>query len=120
MVSQGTVVQSAYDPWALQSRIGLADARLALDSMLMPEPNLTYIDYRSGVMVSGDTGGVGGSSHMAMRVSPSGGMNVTVEMGNAVINSPGQGAYMCALDSQKTLALNGSGLTTNRVDLIIA
>lgn len=120
MVSLGTVAQSAYDPWAVQSRVGLADARLALDSVLMPRPNLTYIDYRSGVMASGDTGGVGGSSHMAMRVKPGTGMNVTVEMGNCVINTPSQGAYMCALDSQKTLSLAASGSTTNRVDLVIA
>jgi hypothetical protein len=120
MVSLGTSVQSAYDPWAVQSRIGLADARLALDSVLMPRPNLSYIDYRSGVMVSGDTGGTGGSSHMAMRVKPGTGMAVTVEMGNCVINTPSQGAYMCALDSVKTLTLAAASSTTNRIDLIVA
>lgn len=121
MVSQGTVVQSAYDPWAVQSRVGLADARLALDSVLMPRPNLSYIDYRSGVMASGDTGGTGGSSHMAMRVKPAAsGLSVTVEMGNCVINTPSQGAYMCALDSQKTVPLAAASSTTNRIDLIIA
>lgn len=121
MVSLGTSVQSAYDPWAVQSRIGLADARLALDSVLMPRPNLSYIDYRSGVMASGDTAGVGGSSHMAMKVKPVPSLlSVTVEMGNAVINTPGQGAYMCALDSQKTLSLAAASSTTNRVDLIVA
>ncbi|WP_156960467.1 hypothetical protein [Amycolatopsis taiwanensis] len=112
---------SAYSPWAVQSRVGLSDARLALDSVLMPRPNLSYIDYRSGVMASGDTGGVGGSSHMAMRVKPaSSGLAVTVEMGNCVINTPGLGAYMCALDSVKTLSLAASSATTNRVDLIVA
>lgn len=120
MVAQGTVVQSAYDPWALQSRVGLTDARLALDSVLMPRPNLSYIDYRSGVMASGDIGGSGIPTHMAMRVSPGAGMNVLVEMGNCVINTPGQGAYMCALDSQKTLGLAAAHATQNRIDLIIA
>jgi hypothetical protein len=121
MVSLGASVASAYDPWAVQSRIGLADARLALASVLMPRPNLTYIDYRSGVMASGDTLGVGGSSHMAMRVKPAAaGIVVTVEMGNCVINTPSQGAYMCALDSQKTLTLTPASSTTNRIDLIIA
>lgn len=121
MVALGTSVTSAYDPWAVQSRVGLTDARLALDSVLMPRPNLSYIDYRSGVMASGDTGGTGGSSHMAMRVRPaSSGLAVTVEMGNAVINTPGQGAYMAALDSQKTLTLAAASSTTNRVDLVIA
>lgn len=120
MVAIGTVVQSAYDPWALQSRVGLTDARLALDSVLMPRPNLTYLDYRSGVMASGDSGGAGIPTHMAMRVAPGSGLNVTVEMGNCVINSPGQGAYMCALDAQKTLSLAAAHATQNRVDLIIA
>jgi hypothetical protein len=114
-------VPSAYAPWAVQKRIGLADARLALDSVLMPRPNLSYIDYRSGVMASGDTAGVGGSSHMAMRVKPvSGSLAVTVEMGNAVINTPSEGAYMCVLDSVKTLMLSASSSTTNRIDLIVA
>lgn len=121
MVAQGTVVQSAYDPWCVQSRVGLADARLALDSVLMPRPNLSYIDYRSGVMASGDIGGSGIPTHMAMRVAPaSSGMAVTVEMGNAVINTPGQGAYMCALDTQKTLTLSAANATQNRIDLIVA
>lgn len=120
MVALGASVASIYDPWAVQSRVGLTDARLALDSVLMPRPNLSYIDYRSGVMASGDTGGTGGSSHMAMRVKPGVGLAVTVEMGNCVINTPGQGAYMCALDSQKTLGLAGSSSTLNRIDLIIA
>ncbi|WP_134664016.1 hypothetical protein [Amycolatopsis sp. CFH S0078] len=121
MVALGSSATSAYDPWAVQSRVGLTDARLALDSVLMPRPNLSYIDYRSGVMASGDTVGVGGSSHMAMRVKPaSTGLAVTVEMGNAVINTPGMGAYMCALDSVKTLNLAASSSTTNRIDLIIA
>lgn len=121
MVSLGTVAQSAYDPWSVQSRIGLADARLALDSVLMPRPNLSYIDYRSGVMASGDIGLTGTPTHMAMRVAPvTGVLSVTVEMGNAVVNSPGQGAYMCALDAQKTLSLAAASSTQNRVDLIIA
>jgi hypothetical protein len=121
MVSQGAVVQSAYDPWAVQSRVGLADARLALDSVLMPRPNLSYIDYRSGVMASGDIGATGKPTHMAMRVAPvANTLNVTVEMGNCVINSPGQGAYMCALDSQKTLTLAPASSTQNRIDLIVA
>jgi hypothetical protein len=121
VVSLGASAISAYDPWAVQSRIGLTDARLALASMLMPRPNLSFIDYRSGVMASGDTGGVGGSSHMAMRVKPANsGLTVTVEMGNAIINTPSMGAYMCALDSVKSLNLAASSSTTNRVDLVIA
>ncbi|MET9262417.1 hypothetical protein [Amycolatopsis sp. NPDC004079] len=121
MVSQGAVAQSAFDPWAVQSRVGLADARLALDSVLMPRPNLSYIDYRSGVMASGDSGATGTPTHMAMRVAPvANALSVTVEMGNCVINSPGQGAYMCALDGQKTLNLAAASSTQNRIDLIVA
>lgn len=117
MVALGTQAVSAYDPWALQSRVGLTDARLALDSVLMPRTDLSYVDYRSGVMVSGD----GGGTHMACLVRPApSGLAVTVEVGNVVINTPGQGAYMCALDSRKTLALAASSATTNRIDLVIA
>jgi len=122
MVALGSVVQSAYDPWAVQSRIGLTDARLALDSVLMPRPNLSYIDFRSGVMASGDSASSGTPGHMAMKVQPAtgGAFAVTVEMGNAVINSPGQGAYMCALDSRATLTLAAASPTTNRIDLVVA
>lgn len=120
MVSLAASQQSAYDPWAVQNRIGLTDARLSLDSMLMPVPNLSYIDYRSGVMASGDTGGVGGSGHMALRVRAAGGFGITVEMGNAVINTPGQGAYMCANDSQKSFTLASPSLTASRIDLVVA
>lgn len=120
MVAMSASVTSAFMPWAVQNRIGLADARVSLNSMLMPVPNQTTIDYRSGVMASGDTGGVGGSSHMALRVRPAGGMAITVEMGNAVVNSPAQGAYMCALDSQAHLTLAPPSGTANRIDLVIA
>lgn len=117
MVALGSSVASAVDPWAVQSRIGLTDARLALNSMLMPISGLSYVDYRSGVMASGDAG----TSHLAMLVKPaSSGLAVTVEMGNCVINTPGMGAYMCALDSLKTLNLAASSATTNRIDLVVA
>jgi hypothetical protein len=120
MVAQAAVAQSTVDPWTVQSKVGLTDARLALDSTLMPRPNLSYIDYRSGIMASGDSAGVGGSTHMAMRVQPGSGLNVTVEMGNCAINTPQQGAYMCALDSQKTLPLAAASSTANRIDLVVA
>lgn len=119
-VTLGSVVKSTVDPWAIQQRIGTTDARYALNSMLMPVPNLSYVDYRSGVMASGDTKGVGGSSHMAMRVQPGGGMKVTVEMGNAVINTANQGAYMCCLDSVATLTIAASSSSQNRIDMIVA
>lgn len=120
MPTQGTVAQSLIDPWAVQQRVSTLDARYALNSMLMPIPNQSYIDYRSGVMASGDTAGVGGSSHMAMRVQPGTGLSVTVEMGNAVINTSNQGAYMCCLDSKKTLSLASSSSSSSRIDLIAA
>lgn len=120
MPSQGSVVSSTILPWAVQSRIGTNSGRYALNGMIMPVPNLSYIDYRSGVFASGDTAGVGGSGHMAMKVKPGNGMNVTVEMGNCVINTPGQGAYMAAVDSQKTLSLAASQTNSSRIDLIIA
>lgn len=109
---------STVPPWAVQQRIGTTAARYALNSMLMPrtDSGLTYTDYRSGVMASGD----GDTTHLAMRVTTGSGMSVTVAQGNAVINTPNQGAYMCCLDSAKTLTVPASSATTNRYDLVVA
>lgn len=112
-------VASAVPPWAVQQRIGTSAARYALDSVLMPrtDAGLSYIDYRSGVMASGD----GDDTHLAMRVTaPGTGMSVTVAQGNAVINTSNQGAYMCCLDSTKTLTIPASSATTRRFDLVCA
>lgn len=109
---------STVPPWAVQQRIGTTAARYALNSMLMPrtDAGLSYTDYRSGVMASGD----GDNTHLAMRVQAGNGMSVTVAQGNAVINTPNQGAYMCCLDSAKTLTIPASSATTNRYDLVVA
>lgn len=111
-------VPSTIPPWAVQQRIGTTAARYALNSMLMPrtDSGLSYTDYRSGVMASGD----GDSSHLAMKVNAGNGMAVTVAQGNAVINTPNQGAYMCALDSTKTVTIPAASATTNRYDLVVA
>lgn len=114
-----SVTPSSIPPWAVNQRIGTAAGRYALNTMLMPrtDSGLTYTDYRSGVMASGD----GGSTHLAMQVTPgSSGMRVTVAQGNAVVNTSNQGAYMCCLDAAKTLTLNAASGTTNRYDLIVA
>lgn len=114
-----SVTPSNIPPWAVNQRIGTAAGRYALNTMLMPrtDSGLTYTDYRSGVMASGD----GGSTHFAMQVTPgSSGMKVTVAQGNAVVNTNNQGAYMCCLDAAKTLTLNASSGSTNRYDLIVA
>lgn len=111
-------VPSTVPPWAVQMRIGTTAARYALNTMLMPrtDSGLTYTDYRSGVMASGD----GDTSHLAMKVTAGSGMTVTVAQGNCVINTPNQGAYMCCLDSTKTLTVPASSATTNRYDLVVA
>ncbi len=113
-----SVIPSSIPPWAVNERIGTAAGRYALNTMLMPrtDSGLTYTDYRSGVMASGD----GGSDHLAMQVNPAGGMAVTVNQGNAVINTQNQGAYMCCLDETKTLTLNASSGSSNRIDLVVA
>ncbi len=111
-------VASTIPPWAVDDRIGTTAGRYALDSVLMPrtDSGLSYIDYRSGVMASGD----GGNTHLAMVVNPGSGMRVTVAQGNCVINTANQGAYMCCLDSQKTVTIPASSGTTQRYDLVIA
>lgn len=128
MPTQGAVAQSNISPWAVQDRVNAQSGRYALNTILMPRADLSYVDYRSGVMLSGDSGGTGTnndlshSTYMAMRVqavAPAA-MQVTVEMGNCVINTSGQGAYMACLDSTKTLNIAASGSTTRRIDLVIA
>ena len=116
--SHVNAVPSTIPPWAVQQRIGTTAARFALNSMLMPrtDSGLSYTDYRSGVMASGD----GDNAHLAMKVAAGNGMAVTVAQGNAVINTVNQGAYMCALDSTKTLTIPASSATTARYDLVVA
>lgn len=112
-------VTSTVPPWAVQQRIGTSAARYALDSVLMPrtDAGLSYIDYRSGVMASGD----GDDTHLAMQVNaPGTGMTVTVAQGNAVVNTSNQGAYMCCLDATKTLTVPASSSTTRRYDVVCA
>ncbi len=111
-------VTSEVPPWAVQQRIGTAAGRYALDSVLMPrtDEGLSYIDYRSGVMASGD----GGTTHLAMQVTPGSGMAVEVAQGNGVVNTPNQGAYFCCLDSVKTIEVPASSSTTTRYDLVVA
>lgn len=113
-----SVNRSDIPPWAVNQRIGTAAGRYALNTMLMPrtDSGLTFTDYRSGVMASGD----GGDRHLAMHVTAAGTMHVTVAQGNAVINTTNQGAYMCCLDSAKTLTLAASSGSTNRYDLVVA
>lgn len=111
-------VASTIPPWAVQQRIGTAAGRYALNSMLMPrtDSGLTYTDYRSGVMASGD----GDTTHLAMQVTAGTGMSVDVAQGNAVINTPNQGAYMACLDSTKTVTVPASSAQTSRYDLVVA
>lgn len=118
MPTLGNSVQSTTDPWAVQQRIGTTDARLALNSMLMPVSGLSYIDYRSGVMASGS----GNNTHLAMSVTPNSTANLTVwvEVGNCVINTAQQGAYMCALQTRAQLTIATAHASLNRIDLIVA
>lgn len=119
MPTLGNSVQSTTDPWAVQQRIGTTDARLALNSMLMPVSGLSYIDYRSGVMASGS----GNNTHLAMSVtsnSSPNNMTVWVLVGNCVINTAQQGAYMCALQNATQLTIATAHASLNRIDLIVA
>jgi hypothetical protein len=119
-VTAGYAVQTSnVPPWAVDSRIGTAAGRYALDSVLMPrtDSGLSYIDYRSGVMASGD----GGDKHLAMQVTAGpGAMQIRVAQGNAVINTPNQGAYFCCWDTTTEITLDPSSATTDRVDRVIA
>jgi hypothetical protein len=45
---------------------------------------------------------------------------VTVAIGNALIDTPSNGPYLCGLDSQKTVALATPSSTQRRIDLIVA
>lgn len=126
MPTQGDVKDSNISPWAVQDRVNAQSARYAMNMLLPPDPTLSYVDYRSGVLLAGDNGGMGtnndasGTTHMAMRAQAATGMHVTVEAGHCVINTAGQGAYMCTLDNVKTLTIAASSATKKRIDLVIA
>ncbi|QUH01445.1 hypothetical protein HUO13_12050 [Saccharopolyspora erythraea] len=107
---------SPVDPWAVQEKISTSDARYALASTLMPASDSSFIEYVSGVMASGD----GGDTHMAAKVQPAGGMNVTVEPANIVINTENSGPYMGVVYEQETLTLAPASSSANRMDVVIA
>lgn len=108
-------VDSGIDPWAVQKRISTSDARYALASTLMPVSDSTFIEYRSGIMASGD----GGDTHLAGKVSPVSGMSVTVNPANVVVNTSGSGPYMGAIDEAVSLTLQPASSTANRIDAVI-
>ena len=108
-------VESGIDPWAVQQRISTSDARYALASTLMPISDSSFIEYRSGVMASGD----GGDTHLAGLVQPVSGMTVSVNPANVVLNTPGSGPYMGAINETVQLTLQPASSTANRIDVVL-
>jgi hypothetical protein len=124
MAAIGTTVQSTLDPWAVQLKLGEADLRYALAGFAQPAPG-SVMSYKSGVFAGGSISGttLGDADHSGMRVTVGAtGANPTalVNIGNCLIDTPGQGPYLCGLDSQKTVALASPHATQRRLDLIVA
>jgi hypothetical protein len=77
-------VTSDVDPWAVEDRIGLRDARMAFSALLSPAPHEPG-EVRAGVLLSGDSDSVDGSCHTGLRVQAAQSMSLTVERGSCVI-----------------------------------
>src|SRR4051812_26192303 len=124
MPSIGTTVNSTFDPWAVTSKIDEKDARYALAAYAQPAPG-GVMSYKSGVFAGGAVSGttLGDAGHGGMRVlvgATGSSPTVTVAIGNALIDTPSNGPYLCGLDSQKTVALATPSSTQRRIDLIVA
>ncbi len=124
MAAVFTTVQSTIDPAWLHQRINEADARYALAGYANPAPG-TVMSYKSGVFAAGTVSGttLGDASHGGLRVTQGAtgtSPTVLVNIGNCLIDTPGQGPYLCAVDSQKTIALATPHATQRRIDLIVA
>ncbi|WP_263250711.1 hypothetical protein [Saccharopolyspora rosea] len=109
---------SDVDPWAVEGQIGLRDARLALSALLTPAAG-DRLAVTSGVLLGGDSHSIGGHTHTALRVQPAQQMSVTVQPGQAVIDTA-HGPYVCTLDATVTLRVAPASRSMNRVDLVVA
>jgi hypothetical protein len=124
MAAIGTTVQSTLDPAFVQLKIGEADLRYALAGYAQPAPG-SVMSFKSGVFAGGSIAGttLGDADHSGMRVTVGAtGANPTVlvNIGNCLIDTPGQGPYLCGVDSQKTVSLATPSATQRRLDLIVA
>jgi hypothetical protein len=119
MPTLGSSVTSQLDAWSYQDRIGTADARYTLGALCHSAPGTT-ISYRGGVFAAGDPGLTDGT-HNGLRVSPAGsGLAITIQAGQCIVDTSGNGPYIATNDGVKTLTLAASAATTNRIDLVIA
>jgi hypothetical protein len=124
MAAIGTTVQSTLDPWAVQLKLGEADLRYALAAYAQPAPG-SVMSFKSGVFAGGSISGttLGDADHSGMRVTvgvTGANPTVLVNIGNCLIDTPGQGPYLCGVDSQKTVSLASPSATQRRLDLIVA
>ena len=124
MAAIGTTVNSTLDPAFVQLKMGEADLRYALAGYAQPAPG-SVMSFKSGVFAGGSTSGttLGDADHTGMRVTvgvTGANPTVLVNIGNCLIDTPGQGPYLCGLDSQKTVSLASPSATQRRLDLIVA
>lgn len=118
MPSLSFSVVSDISPWAVEGEIGLRDARMLFSAVLAPDPG-ERLAVSSGVLLGGDSHGVGGCTHTALRVQAARGMAVTVASGSAVIDTD-HGPYIGTLEQAVTLRLEPASRSQNRIDLVVA
>lgn len=118
MSTIGMYVTSDIDPWAVEARIGLRDARMAFSALLAPAPHEPN-EARAGVLLSGDSEGFDGTAPTGLRVQAAQSMSLTVERGSCVITTE-DGPYVCTLDTTARLRLDPASRYMNRVDLVVA
>lgn len=121
MAAIGTTIDSTFDPFPVQLKMDEKDWRYAIAGLVTPQPG-SVMSYKSGVFAGGAVAGttLGDASHGGLRVSKGTGLNAVVAIGNCMIDTPSNGPYLCALDSQKTLSLAAASSTQRRLDLVVA
>lgn len=124
MAAIGATTQSAFDPAFLHQRMDERDARYALAGLIQPAPG-GVMSYRSGVFAGGAVSGttLGDANHGGLRVTVGATGSspfVQVNIGNCLIDTPGNGPYLCSLDSVKGMNLATPHATQKRIDLVVA
>ncbi len=114
------VAQTALDPWAVQLRVGARDARYALGAVLGPAPGGSgAVNWSDGVLPSASVGGQI-IDLLPVADNPTWTMAVLINLGQCVITRPGQGPYICSLDTTGRIVLDAADPTNPRIDAIIA
>lgn len=105
-------------PWLVNSRVSALAARYDMASLVAPS-NVSEVDFRSGVFVSGD-GGNNFTAGLTTPTSPTTDMLSHVAPGCFVVHVPSQGPYIFALLGKADLTHAMADAANPRKDLVVA